>query len=369
MTPLGQNTGSSNALLHSSAARAWAEELLALPLDEGVERLIRTPMLQDWVERFEGFEARYLAKTAEIATRGFAENDEAAKAEAHGALFALYELPLCRPDDEAARNQHDPLLCRIRHRLESTWLAAEHRTLSPEAPGDAAQTVAAIARFCKTHRASSHPLFDYLAVEAGHAEMQRFFASDSALNIRFFDLLVLSMVGSEEFTRPELVQNLWDESGRGNKKEAHVRTFRDLLDTCGLTQARSKQVDALSWQGRAGHNLFMMTALSRAHYWKLLGVMAVTELIDPSSYEKVVRGCARLGIASEAYRYYSEHVEIDVVHGAGWLNNVIVPLIERTPAAAVDVVFGAQLRLASCEQYYDYLLSLLERETRSMAPA
>ena len=108
---------------------------------------------------------------------------------------------------------------------------------------------------------------------------------------------------------------------------------------------------------------------SDLHYWKLLGVMAVTELIDPASYEKVVHGCRGLGLAREAYRYYSEHVEIDVVHGDGWLNNVIVPLIERTPAAAADVVFGAQLRLASCAQYYDYLLSLLERESESVAPA
>jgi len=369
MMQRAHDLGPFDAVLDAHATAAWAEHLLSLPLDASVDRLIRAPMLQERIEGCEGFAARYLSKAVGVATRAFAENDDSAKAEAHGALFALYELQLCRPDAEGASNQHDPLLYRIRNGLEWTWLAAEHRMLAAPETGSAAQTVETIAQLCKAHRAGSHRLFDFLAVEADRIAMQRFFASDSALNIRFFDLLALAMVGSEEFTRPEIVQNLWDESGRGNRKEAHVRTFRDLLDVCGLTQARADHVGALSWQGRAGHNLFMMTALSRAHYWKLLGVMAVTELIDPPSYEKVVHGCRRLGLAREAYRYYSEHVEIDVVHGDGWLNNVIVPLIERTPAAAADVVFGAQLRLASCAQYYDYLLSLLERESESVAPA
>lgn len=371
MTQVAPCFQNSQGSLNPRSLQTWAEDMLALALDAGVDRLIRTPMLAQCVDGCADFAARYLSKTMDVASRGFYAGDVTAKAEAHRALFALYELQVCGPEDASVVNQHDPLLYGIRHRLETAWLGAERAALvrqpldrqpldrQPiEAP---AQTVETIEQLCKSHRAASHQLFDFLAIDADRLAMQRFFASDSALNIRFFDLLALSMVGSEEFARGELVQNLWDESGRGNRKEAHVRTFRDLLDTCGLTQARSKHIDALSWQGCAGHNLFMMTALSRAHYWKLLGVMAVTELIDPASYEKVVHGCARLGFAEESYRYYSEHVEVDVVHGRGWLDNVIVPSIERTPAAAADIVFGAQLRLASCAQYYDYLLSSLEQ--------
>ncbi len=367
MNRVAQDFQNPQAWIDSPALLTWAKDVLALTLDAGVNRLARTPMLQDRVDGCEAFATRYLAKAQDVASRGFASGDEAAKAEAHRALFALYELQVCGPDDESVFNQHDPLLYSVRNRLETAWLAAERTALDRHAAGTPAQTVETIEQLCKAHRAASHPLFDFLAVHADRFAMQRFFASDSALNIRFFDLLALSMVGSEEFTRGELVQNLWDESGRGNRQEAHVRTFRDLLDTCGLTQTRSNHIDALSWQGCAGHNLFMMAALSRAHYWKLLGVMAVTELIDPASYEKVVRGCRRLGFAEGDYRYYSEHVEIDVVHGRGWLENVIVPLIERTPAAASDIVFGAQLRLASCAQYYDYLINLLEQARCTMA--
>jgi hypothetical protein len=360
MTQVFQGLKDPHAPTDSRALRTWAEEVLALALDASVDRLIRTPMLQECVDGSGAFATRYLAKTKDVACRGFGMGDEAAKAEAHRALFALYELQVCGPGDESVHNQHDPLLYSVRNRLETAWLDAERVALEHHAADTPARTVEAIERLCKSHRAASHRLFDFLALHADRFAMQRFFASDSALNIRFFDLLALSMVGSEEFTRGELVQNLWDESGRGDRKEAHVRTFRDLLDTCGMTQTRSHHIDALSWQGCAGHNLFMMTALSRAHYWKLLGVMAVTELIDPASYEKVVHGCRRLGFNEGAFRYYSEHVEIDVVHGRGWLDNVIAPLIERAPAAAADIVFGAQLRLASCEQYYDYLLSSLE---------
>lgn len=346
----------------SRALQTWVDSLLAFSLDASINQLARTPLLQERLEACEGFAADYLAKTKHVAARAFAGNDKAAKAEAHRALFGLYELQICRPDDPAVANQHDPLLYRVRTVLETAWLAAEQPAIHcpPEA------TVPTIQRLCEGHRAASHALFDFLANDADLVAMHRFFASDSALNIRFFDLLALSMVGSDEFARPELVQNLYDESGRGNAKEAHVRTFRDLLDDRGLAQARTDHIDALSWQGCAGHNLFMMTALSRAHYWKLLGVMAVTELIDPASYEKVVKGCRRLGLVQHAYRYYSEHVEIDVVHGRGWLDNVIVPLVAGTPAASAEIVLGAQLRLGSCEQYYDHLLSSLEQAQQAM---
>lgn len=361
MTQLTQRFQTDPASIDSRSLPRWAEDLLALPLDASVDRLTRMPTLQEYVEGCETFATRYLSKTKDVASRAFAEGNEAAKAVVHRALFTLYELQVCGPDDESVINQHDPLLYGVRNRLEAAWLAAERIALNHQMSVPPTEAVQTIERLCKAHRAASHRLFDFLAHHADRCAMQRFFASDSALNIRFFDLIALSMVGSEEFTRCELVRNLWDESGRGDRKEAHVRTFRDLLDTCGLTQMRSNHIDALSWQGRAGHNLFMMTALSRAHYWKLLGVMAVTELIDPASYEKVVHGCRRLGFAQEAYRYYSEHVEVDVVHGRGWLENVITPIIERAPAAAAEIVFGAQLRLASCEQYYDYLLNLLEQ--------
>jgi hypothetical protein len=337
----------------------WSEHIQSMPLDAGVITLSRDPELHERIEAAPQFQRAYLDKVADLVRRAFGEEDEAAVAEAHAALFALYELQLCAPDDVAATNQHEPLFYSVRRRIENAWLKAEQTRLQSAEdvkPVDVPQTIKAL---CVSHSAAAHPLFDFLAHEADHAAMDRFCLSDSALNIRFFDLLALALVGSSEKARPELVQNLWDESGRGDRSEAHVRTFRDLLDARGLSQVRTDQAAALSWQGHAGHNLFMLTALNRMHAHKSLGVMAVTELIDPASYEKVVQGFRRLGYPEWQYRYYAEHIEVDVVHGEGWLENVITPTLARVPGAAADILFGARLRLASCQQYYDFLMSTI----------
>lgn len=218
-------------------------------------------------------------------------------------------------------------------------------------------------------------MFDFLERSASLEQIVAFFKSDSALNIRFFDLLVYSMIGSREGVRRELAQNFWDESGRGDAARSHVTLFRSLLSTVGVSSASDDHASELGWQGLAGYNLFMLSSVNRQHYFKLLGIMAMTELLDPSQYEKLARGCRRVGLGRGAeLDYYDEHVTIDVIHGEGWLSNVIVPIVDETPTVAKDILVGASLRMATCNDYYDALLARLiemgqqqEGEQASMA--
>ncbi|EOJ3095741.1 iron-containing redox enzyme family protein [Klebsiella pneumoniae] len=93
---------------------------------------------------------------------------------------------------------------------------------------------------------------------------------------------------------------------------------------------------------------------------KSLGVMAMTELLDPPQYEKLVAGCRRIGLSERDVHYYAEHITVDIGHADGWLNNVIVPIGKKHPAAMEEVFFGAALRLQTCNDYYDGLLAALQ---------
>ncbi|MFW8253808.1 iron-containing redox enzyme family protein, partial [Klebsiella pneumoniae] len=73
------------------------------------------------------------------------------------------------------------------------------------------------------------PLFDFLASEASAAQIDYFFKSDSALNLLFFDLVAMGLVGSLPETRAEIAQNLWDEIGQGSTEITHVNLYKDLL--------------------------------------------------------------------------------------------------------------------------------------------
>lgn len=179
---------------------------------------------------------------------------------------------------------------------------------------------------CQQHPASHHPLFDFLASEASAAQIDYFFKSDSALNLLFFDLVAMGLVGSLPETRAEIAQNLWDEIGRGSTEITHVNLYKDLLKRRNIALPDNHFAHLYEWQGLAGYNAFMLGGVNRQHYYKSLGVMAMTELLDPPQYEKLVAGCRRIGLSERDVHYYAEHITVDIGHADGWLNNVIVPI-------------------------------------------
>lgn len=343
-------------------------ELLAMPVGEAIIALARWPRFDRDMQGDDQFAARLQARLAALLRRAFGEQDETALVAVHRALFALYDLHVADPAMPAVVNQFDPLLSGLRGMIERHWLAAENRRIgaapvfeSPDA------LIAALRHAVHAHPAAHHHLFDMLAMHATRAQLEGFFRSDTALNVRFFDLIVMAMIGSPPETRQELASNFWDEAGRGDPRHGHVQLFRHLLADIGIAPSSDDFASQLTWQGLRGYNLFMLCALNRQHYFKLLGVMAATELLDPPQYRKLILGCRRLGLGPSTTRYYDEHITVDDVHGEGWLENVIRPLTQREPRAMSAVWAGCMLRLASCGDYYDALNRQLSSMTRPPA--
>lgn len=340
-------------------------ELLALPVGDAIVALTRMLRVDRSVQDDDRFAARLQARLAALLRRAFGERDETALADVHRALFVLYDLHVADPAMPAVVNQFDPLLTGLRVTIERQWLAAEYQRIGTAPVFESSDALITTLRCAvQAHPASHHPLFDRLAVHATRAQLEGFFRSDTALNVRFFDLIVMAMIGSPPETRQELASNFWDEAGRGDSQHSHVQLFRHLLADVGITPSGDDFASTLTWQGLRGYNLFMLCALNRQHYFKLLGVMAATELLDPPQYRKLVAGCRRLGLGPSITRYYDEHITVDDVHGEGWLDNVIRPLTQREPGAMSAVWAGCMLRLASCNDYYDALSRQLSSITR-----
>jgi hypothetical protein len=91
----------------------------------------------------------------------------------------------------------------------------------------------------------------------------------------------------------------------------------------------------------------MLGGVNRQHYYKSLGVMAMTEP-RPAAVSKLVTGCRRIGLTDRDVHYYAEHITVDIGHADGWLNNVIVPIGNKNLAAMEEVYLGAALRLQTC---------------------
>lgn len=277
----------------------------------------------------------------------------------HYALFLLQQVHFAGANDRRAFFQFDPVVVWLRERLQDWWLEREKAQLSPPILSQN-NFIGDLKKICLEHPGAQHPLFDFLEQEATSAQLAAFFESDAQLNTRFFDLLAFCLVGSHGTAKAELAQNLWDEAGRGDPQSAHVAMFEEILARHAVP-AQWRYGLSLAWEGLAGHNLFVALCVGRKHQHKALGLMAATELIDPASYTKLVAGCRRLGMPVPAY--YSEHVEIDIVHGDGWLDNVIAPIVRRAPHVGTEITLGAMLRMSSCQSYYDQLLHKLRAVT------
>lgn len=332
-----------------------------LALDELIDQLLHSNALSLKLTANPLVADRAWHLTENTCIRAFSADDPQAKKRAHHALFILYQSWLADPLSPAAANQFHPLLSGIRNYIESEWLRAESKRFHHQRPMlNAGNIVDELRALCQQHPASHHPLFDFLASEASAAQIDYFFKSDSALNLLFFDLVAMGLVGSLPETRAEIAQNLWDEIGQGSTEITHVNLYKDLLKRRNSALPDNHFAHLYEWQGLAGYNAFMLGGVNRQHYYKSLGVMAMTELLDPPQYEKLVAGCRRIGLSERDVHYYAEHITVDIGHADGWLNNVIVPIGKKHPAAMEEVFFGAALRLQTCNDYYDGLLAALQ---------
>ena len=312
----------------------------------------------------------FMDRLQETLDRAFAEQSKEALFEIHRSLFYLYEDSIGTPQPGQGRNQYHPFVMRIRNEIESRWEAFETERIDVAAdniPNDDEDFIAFVRELCEARSLANHPLFDFLERDATQQQVVEFFRHEGVLILRFCDLMVLSLLGVDENVRGELAINLWDEVGNGDYKNRHTELFRRLLRYADAKSPEADDLPAdlsaeLDWQGLAGYNLYVFLGLHRRNFFKFIGGMGAAEYMDPPQYEKILKGCRRVGLTdSEALAYYAGHAELDVEHGEAWFADVMAPLIKKYPAAKYDIVAGSIMRINTTVTYYDSLYRKLAR--------
>lgn len=336
-----------------------------LALKENICFLINHSNLDEYLSAARDYEREILLDIGDLCHKAFELQDRESKEQVHYVLSCLYELNFISSGNPAARNQYNLFLLRIKSDIEQAWERSMLPTLRKlveelQTRNNSESFCTAFTAQVAAHVAANHRLFDFLANEANRDQIQSLFHHDASLNMRFFDVIALAAVGSNSQIRSEIAKNLWDEAGNGNQVNAHTTRFGNLLHSMKNSFDKHSALNSLSWEGLAGYNLFSYLAINRKNYAALIGCLAATELLDPSNYKKLLRGCARTGLTEELdLSYYREHIQIDVDHADGWLNNVIDPLIANDPVLSSDILFGAFFRLETCAAYYDWLFEKL----------
>lgn len=331
-------------------------------LDQTVRSLTSQKGLESSLTSIPSWAGVLLDQANHLTQLAFEEHDPSALLSVHRSLKDIYGMHISA-SPEASLNQYNPFLEQVRQIIEAGWMESEVKRGMVD-PDDIPDQMDQFSDFFKdvvfSHKAMNHPLYDFLETQASEGQVREFFQSEYALNVRFFDIIVLAALGTKEGVRREVSENLWDESGNGSETRAHTFLYEHLLDQLGITHGDGSLVDQMGWQALAGHNLFLHLGLNRSNYHRFVGCLGATELMDPSSYTKFMAGCRRLGLDTIAdLAYYTEHIGVDVKHGNGWIDNVMLPMLD-SKKAAYEFLLGAQMRLNTSNDYYQALYSRLQ---------
>lgn len=335
-----------------------------LPLHEWIKDLVNIPSSNQALNFNVPSKTELLNFVEEVIYGAYAQNRASDRYALHKSLYYLYEQHIHVPDRQGMFEQFDPMMLEVRSKLESAWISHERSLLKSisELPTEPESFITYFKERYLQHSVRDHVVFDFLLEEASKDQVMHFFKHECALNLRFYDILVLTMVGTDNEVRKELAQNFWDEMGHGELEHSHTVLFNECLKKFGTELDPQHFIDLLGWEGLAGYNLFLYLALHRQNFYLSVGNLAATEMLDPSNYCKLVKGCERIGFRDpRGLAYYKEHIAVDVIHGKGWLKNVISPLLRKNPNIASDLIIGAELRFNTCKRYYDYLLAELQK--------
>ncbi len=302
-------------------------------------------------------------EVGELVRRCFDERSAVDQQLVHEILYAINVASLALPWECPAINAGHPFVAEIRHLIETAWDRDERRRHAAvlDAAPPAAQFEPWITEHVREHRSNvGHPLFRFLRDEATLDQLRAFFFQETPFDIFHADLITLMMPGVYGIMKEELARNFWDEMGGGHADAMH-RTIRiDTARSLGLdTDAHVREIPRFCAEELALANMYFDAVANRGKLLQAIGMMLATETMVPGRINHQIEGFRRNGLGAAEIYYLTLHAEVDVVHGAGWMRNVVLPLLEAHPAAMREVLLGAERRLdhagAVCDRMLGYL--------------
>ncbi|MBD2346930.1 iron-containing redox enzyme family protein [Anabaena subtropica] len=137
-----------------------------------------------------------------------------------------------------------------------------------------------------------------------------------------------------------LVRVLLEEYGNGRLSRKHSTFFAQMLAEFGMNTKPEAYFDLVPWEvlACANHN-FLLTE-RRRYYLRYSGGLTYFEVAGPAAYRNYLAAAQRLRLSNAAMGYWELHIKEDERHGRWMLDDVALPLAERYPDDAWELVLG-----------------------------
>ncbi|TAF00323.1 MAG: iron-containing redox enzyme family protein [Oscillatoriales cyanobacterium] len=137
-----------------------------------------------------------------------------------------------------------------------------------------------------------------------------------------------------------LTRVLIEEYGGGRLPRKHSTYFAQMLAEFGMSTEPEAYFDLVPWEVLASINHNFLLTERKRYFLQYNGGLTYFEVAGPVAYRNYLAAAQRLGLSQAAMGYWEVHIREDERHGRWMLDEVAIPLADRYPDEAWELVLG-----------------------------
>ena len=269
------------------------------------------------------------------------DGDDSAHLFIQRCLYHINRLKLFWYDDlKNYSNEQSRFLFDIQSRIEKRWSAWEENQILTEKLNAVDVTQA----LCERAEADLNPKLSeegrYIRddiSEVGYCHLLAIASLDGLVEASQLSR-VLGGAGSD--VQLMLTRILWEEYGGGKLERKHSSHFAAMLNELGLDSRPEAYLNIVPWEVLANINHSFLLSEQKQKFLRYVGGLMFIEISVPASFKNNKLAGERLELSHDAVSYWDIHIKEDIRHGQWMLNDIALPLIEKYPENAWEIVKG-----------------------------
>lgn len=256
-------------------------------------------------------------------------------------LYRINRLKLFWYDDlRRYTNERSAYLRDVRERIEAAWQGWELSHL--DAGELRAEDVDEWLRQRAARDVAPPPSADglYFRERVGEAGYRRLLAVASLDGLVEASQLSRTLGGVGNEIHATMTRLLVEEYGGGRLARKHSSFFTTMLTELGMNAEPEGYFELVPWEVLANINHSFLLSERKRFYLRYVGGLLYTEVSVPAAFDNYRAAAERLGMSEAARGYWELHIKEDERHGRWMLHDIALPLAERYPADAWEIVLG-----------------------------
>jgi len=259
-------------------------------------------------------------------------------------LYRINRLKLFWYDDLSHYvNENSTYLNSVRKRIEAAWQAWELSQLEVEVLPQLSSEAVKQALRDRCAADVEPPLSAngrYFRDEMTMAGYRRLLAIASLDGLVEASQLSRTLGGVGNDIQAVLTRLLVEEYGAGRLSRKHSTFFGTMLAALNMVATPEAYFAWVPWEVLAIINHSFLQSDRKRDFLRYVGGLLYGELSVPATFIPYQEAGQRLGVPPEAMSYWDLHIKVDELHGQWMLDDVALPLVDRYPQQAWELVLG-----------------------------